>query len=362
LSPAAQTDIAATLPDLVTVSNPLDYHTFGWRNRAALAATFGAMMRAGADLNLLILDFPRPDRCNTADWDIAAAAMDDAATATGRRAAVLATLPEAMPEAHAEALAARGIVPFFGMDEALQAIAAAADAGAAHGTASVWQCTEAGAPETLSEWDGKRLLSAFGVEVPAGRLAANAAAAREAAAALGFPVVVKATGAALAHKTEHGAVMLNLRDADSVEEAAAALLPLTGLVLVERMVEGVVAELLIGVARDPVLGLYIMIGAGGVLAELLSDTATMLLPASRAELAHALHGLRVAKLLNGFRGNAPGDIPAAIDAILAVQDFAMAHAGRLQELDVNPLMVRQAGMGAVAADVLMRLAPEPDNA
>jgi acyl-CoA synthetase (NDP forming) len=361
LSPASVADIAATLPELVHVSNPLDYHTFGWRNRAALAATFSAMMRAGADMNLLILDFPRPDSCETADWDIAAAAMTDAANATGARAAVLATLPDAMPEAHAESLAAQGIVPFFGLDEALAAIAVAADAAIPAADASMLAGKAAGESATLSEWAGKQLLAAHGIPIPPGALARTADDAVQAASNIGFPVAVKASGAKLAHKTELGAVRLNLHTATEVAAAAATLLSLTGEVLVEQMVMATVAELIIGVSRDPALGLYLMIGSGGILAELVGDTAILLLPATRQQVETALHSLRVAKLLAGFRGTQKADIEAAIGAILAIQEFTIAHQSRLHELEVNPLMIRAAGHGAVAADVLMRLTPEPAN-
>ena len=359
LSPDAAAAIAATLPELVTISNPLDYHTFGWRNRTALTATFAAMMRAGADLNLLILDFPRPESCDTADWDIAAAAMQDAAQATGSRAAVLATLPDAMPEAHAISLAAQGIVPFFGLDEALAAIAAAADAGAPATDAPILVGAVSGQPTLFSEWHGKRLLAAHGVTVPQGALAHTAAAAGATAVDIGFPVAIKASCASIVHKTELGAVILNLYTKADVEAAATSLLRLTGEVLVECMVTGTAAELIVGVARDATLGLYLVLGSGGILAELVADTATLLLPAARHEIATTVQGLRVAKLLAGFRGAPAADTEAAIDTIIAIQEFALSHETRLHDLEVNPLMVRTAGQGAVAADVLMRLSPEP---
>ncbi len=121
--------VGATLPELVTISNPLDYHTFSWANEPALTGTFAAMMSAGFDMTLLILDFPRLDRCRDDDWDAAARAMVAAAKRTGARAGIVASLPESMPEARAEALAAEGIVPFLGIDDALAAIAAAAEVG-----------------------------------------------------------------------------------------------------------------------------------------------------------------------------------------------------------------------------------------
>lgn len=359
LDAAARAGLAATLPDLVSISNPMDYHTFGWRNRPALAATFAAMMRAGADLNLLILDFPRPDRCATADWDIAAAAMEDAAQAEGCRAAIVATLPEAMPEIQAAAMAARGIVPLFGLRDALDAIAAAAQAGPQVGVEPL--AFDAGSSckaELLSEWDGKCRLRAFGVVVPEGRMVTRVDDAVRAAVDLGLPVVAKAVGADLAHKTELGAVRLNLSADHEVAEAARALLGVRGKILVERMVRGCVAELIVGVARDPALGLYLMLGSGGILAELVGDSATLMVPAARPEIETALLGLRVAKLLVGHRGGRRGDIGAAIEAVIAIQAFALAHRDLFGELEVNPLMVCETGCGAVAVDVLMRMVPD----
>ncbi len=358
LSQAATQAIAATVPPIVSVSNPLDYHTFAWRDRAALARVFTAMLRAGADLTVLILDFPQPEICDTADWDIAASALGDAVQATGRRAAVLATLPECMPQAQADALVALGIVPLFGMAESLEAIAAASDFETSNGPLEdIQNLPPAGEAQTLSEFEGKCRLAACRVPVPDGRLADSPGAAADAAATIGYPVALKAAGA-IAHKTEIGAVRLNLATADDVRAAAIDLLPLTGSVLIERMVGGCIAELIVGVARDAVLGPYLVIGSGGILAELVADTATLLLPATRDEITAALDTLRATKLLRGFRNKPPGDIAAAIHAIQAIQQFAMANLATLHELDVNPLMVRAAGQGAVAADVLMRLSPE----
>ncbi len=361
LTAASRAEIAATVPAVVSVTNPMDYQTFAWRDRPAMAAIFGAMMRAGADMTLLILDFPRGDTCDPADWAVAAAALADAQDATGQPAGLLATLPEALPEDVAEGLAARGIVPLFGMGEALAAIAAAADCGefAGGGEAPLLLGGDRLADaETAAEWEGKRRLARFGVVVPEGGRAASVDGAGEIARRIGYPVVVKASGAALAHKSEVGGVALNLCNDAAVGVAAARLLALTGEVLVERMVTGAVAELIVGVARDPVLGLYLVLGSGGVLAELVGDTATLMLPAGRDEVAAALDGLRVARLMAGFRGGVVGDRAAAIEAVMAIQAFAVAHDGVLAELDVNPLMVRGAGMGAVAADVLLRMVRE----
>jgi hypothetical protein len=125
-------------------------------------------------------------------------------------------------------------------------------------------------------------------------------------------------------------------------------------VLVERMVTGAVCELIVGVKSDPQFGLALVIGAGGVLTELLKDSATVLLPTSRAEIERALDSLAVSRMIAGFRGKA-GDREGVISAIEAVARFADAHRAWIEELDVNPLMVLPPGKGAVAVDALIRM-------
>jgi acyl-CoA synthetase (NDP forming) len=354
LSPLVHAALAESLDDLVHVSNPLDYHTFGWGDRAKLGQTFGALMGAGADLNLLILDYPRLDQCDPAAWEPAALALEDAARRTGARAALVASLPENLPEARAAALMSAGVVPLLGIPEAVEAIDAAGRCVSAS-DAGLLMAPPPSDAVAISEARGKMILHAFGVRIPGGDTTDSVAGAVALATELGFPVAVKASGASLLHKTEAGAVKLNLRGAHEVAAAAQALLPLTGSVLVERMVQGTVAELIVGVARDPVLGLYMLLGSGGVLAELVADSCVVLLPTVREEVAAAVARLRVDRLLRGFRGAPEADREALLDAVMHIQDFACAHAGDLLELDVNPLMVRGKGQGAVAADVLMRV-------
>ena len=200
----------------------------------------------------------------------------------------------------------------------------------------------------LDEWRSKMEL---GIPVPAGKLV-DAAGAAEAAEALGFPVVLKAVSADLAHKTEAGAVRLDLRDAEAVRLAAKELSLISPRLLVERMVTGVVAELLVGVRADPRFGLALTIGSGGTLVELIADTATVLLPATRADFADALRKLRVHRLLEGHRGRPAGDLSAVLDTLESVAAFALANADTLLELDINPLLVLPNGI--YAADALIR--------
>jgi acyl-CoA synthetase (NDP forming) len=168
---------------------------------------------------------------------------------------------------------------------------------------------------------------------------------------MGFPVALKALG--VAHKSEAGAVKLNLRDEAAVRGAAGQLVGLGSGLYVERMVEGGVAELIVGVTRDPLFGSVMTVGTGGVLVELLKDSATLLLPASRDEVEAALRGLKMFPLLDGFRGRPKADLAVAIDAVLKISGFALANADTLAELDVNPLIVCTEGKGAWVADALL---------
>jgi acetyl-CoA synthetase len=360
----AQAKLEGLLGPKVPVANPLDYHTYIWADVPASTACFTAMLAAGYAVNLLALDLPRGDRCDAAAWLTTLDAFEAAQAATGGRAAVVSSLPETLPEAVGRRLIERGIAPLQGFSDAMAAIALAAGVGEARARPAALPLLPSsepqGSPVMLDEPASKALLAGFGLVIPDGEvvLPRDAVAAAE---RIGFPVVLKAVSAALAHKTEAGAVRLNLRSADAVREAAGELAVVSDKLLVERMQEGAVAELIIGATRDPQFGPTLTVGAGGVLVELLADAATLLLPATRAEVERALDGLRIARLLSGYRGNLPGDRAAAVDALLAVAAFAQAHANRLVELDVNPLIVLPEGRGAVAADALIRWTEPADR-
>ena len=344
-APPQHDTIAATVPPLVRVSNPFDYHTFHWGNRTAMAATFTAVMRCGQALTVLILDFPRADRASDEDWQAAADALADAARHTGGRAAIVATMPEGLPEPWAARLLERGIVPLCGLDEALAAIDAAAFLGGPQRPAPLALRPPAGPARTLDEYESKRLLAADGVSIPAGIRSDNGAAAPA------YPAAVKALG--VAHKTERAAVRLHLADRAAVDAAAGALASVGDGLLIEAMVPNPLAEIIVGVARDPALGPYLLLGSGGVLAELVADRVILMLPASDPDIRAALRSLKVASLLQGFRNRPAGDIEVAAAAIAAIQRVAIRLADRLLELEVNPLIVTPTG--AVAADALIRL-------
>lgn len=347
--------IRATVNPLVTVSNPFDYHTFDWGNRSRLIETFKAVMAGPQAITGLVLDFPKAELGAAEGWDIALDAMSEASAHVGRRAAVIATVPECLPEDRARRLVEAGTVPLMGVTEAMTAIRVASEV-AGHMHRPLYQPlsvapSNADAP-LLDEASAKALLAQHGVAVPAGGLCQRADQVVAAVAALGN-TAIKAVGPHIAHKTEIGAVILNVHDEAGARAAHAKLAPLSGDILVERMVGDTVAELIVGAVRDPALGLMLLIGAGGVLAELMDDTALLTLPLDAGEVERAIDGLKIAKLLSGWRGKPATDRAHLVRTILAIGDFVAAHAATLQELDINPLMVTPSG--AVAADALIRL-------
>lgn len=358
--------VRAALPPLAHATNPLDYHNFNWGQPQALDAIYGAVLQAARALTVLVLDFPRNDRCRDAGYSLAADTFAGAAERTGARAAIVSSLPENLPEERARELLERGVAPLCGLLEAHAAIAAAAEMGelwrapAPADVALLRPLTRDG--RALSEWEAKRQLEAHGITVPRGQLASTVEEAIAAADQLGYPVVVKSVGATIAHKSELGAVQVNLTDRDAVRAAAHdQMRRLRAALLVESMVPDAVAELLVGVSADPVFGPYLVLGTGGTLVELLGDRRVLMLPASAEDIAAAIAELRAGRLLDGYRGRPPGDTAAAVEAVLAVQTLFVAEHERVLELEINPLLVRPRGRGAVAADALLRVSAEPES-
>ncbi len=350
--------VAATLNEYVSIDNPLDYHTFIWNQEDKLTATFSAVLSGGFDVAMLILDIPTSPLMKPDTWLVTAKALRNAAEATKARAAVVASLPECMPLDLADDYAASGVAPMMGLDDALTAFEAAAFIGrnwARDDKAPLLPATisHGGDPATLTEHEAKQLLRSHGLSVPDGIVCPHADAVR-AAEKLGFPVTLKVSSASIAHKTEAGGVALNLKDADEVKAAAERMATLADDVIVERMVTGAVAELIIGLKSDPQFGLALVLGAGGILTELLKDSATLILPTSRPEIERALKSLKIWKLIEGFR-NKSGDQEGVVKAIEAIARFAETRRGLIEELDVNPLLVLPPGQGAVAVDALIRI-------
>ncbi|MFJ4977617.1 acetate--CoA ligase family protein [Streptomyces coeruleorubidus] len=217
--------------------------------------------------------------------------------------------------------------------------------------------------EQLSEHAAKQLLRAYGIRVPREQLVTSAAAAVRAAGLVGYPVVMKASGARIAHKTELGLVKVGLTSASQVRDAYRELtdiaryedVPLDGVLVCQMVEQGV--EMVVGVTHDDLFGPTVTVGLGGVLVEVLRDTAVGVPPFGEDQARDMLAGLRGRALLDGVRGRPPADVDALVEVVLRAQRMALELGDELAELDINPLMVLPQGQGAVALDALAVCSP-----
>lgn len=364
---ATAAQLRSQLPSTATVSNPLDYTTPIWGIPEKTRPVFDTLFAQGHDAAVIVQDYPAPGLDESKPYyRNDTLSFIAAAKARALPAAVCSTIPENLDEETRSFLVAQGVAPMQGIEQCMAAIAAAAWHGerraeiAASPTAPLLPPQPAGDARLIDEAAAKTLLAAKGIAVPhsqTGRGADIAALSRE----LGYPVALKMVSAKLPHKTEAGAVRLGLSSAEEVTAAVqrmradvAAYNPaaLTDVFLVEAMVAQPVAELMVSIRRDPQFGLAMTLAAGGILVELLADAATVLLPASRADLARALSRLKISRLLDGYRGRPVADREALLDALERLAAFAADPANKVAEIEINPLFVGV--QESCAVDVLMQ--------
>ncbi|MFJ6780772.1 acetate--CoA ligase family protein [Streptomyces yangpuensis] len=212
--------------------------------------------------------------------------------------------------------------------------------------------------QQLSEHAAKQLLRAYGIRVPREQLVTSAAAAVRAAGLVGYPVVMKASGPQLGHKTELGLVKIGLTSASQIRDAYRELtdiaryenVPLDGILVCQMVERGV--EMVVGVTQDDLFGPTVTVGLGGVLVEVLHDAAVRVPPFGEDQARAMLTELRGHALLEGVRGAPPADVDALVEVVLRIQRMALELGDQLSELDINPLMVLPRGQGAVALDAL----------
>ena len=358
LSERVKEKLSEIVHEWVSPGNPFDYQMFNWDDEDSMAEHFTAFLEEGFDISLCALDYPREDKCDQSTWGGAERGFVRAVKATNSKGAVLATFSDTVSEQVAERLAKDGVVMLAGVDAGVAGVQAAVDVGAAWKQPVALPLldkveSQEGDVKVLDEVKSKEILAKNGVAVPAARVANSDDEAAKAANELGYPVVVKALG--VAHKTDVGGVKVNLNSADEVAAAVNAMSEISKSYLIEKMVEGVIAELIVGVARDVQYGPYIVVGGGGILVEMMKDSQSLLLPTSREKVLQALGQLKCAPLLNGFRGAPPADVNAAADVILTIAKLVEDDPDSIIELDINPLMVLADGKGVIAADVLIRL-------
>jgi len=214
-----------------------------------------------------------------------------------------------------------------------------------------------------SEYDSRRLLEAAGIGGPAGRLATTEDEALAAFEAIGAPVALKLQSPGLPHKTEAGAIRLGVADADALRRGYRELMALADRVAAGAPAQGVLVqamaapgiEMIAGIVHDADLGPLLMVGAGGIHAEVLRDTAFAPAPVDAAEARRLVDSLRMRPLLDGVRGAPAADVDAFVELARRLSVLAVAADGRIGELEINPVFVHPAGAGASAVDALLRV-------
>ena len=351
--------VKQTLNDYVEVDNPLDYHTFIWGDRKRTSECFSAMISGQFAATMLLLDWPKTQESEQKDWDSTLFALSDALSGTSEKAIVLASMADCMPKRIIEECLSLGIAPMVGLDVCLKALNHSYKIGKAFSRSpspdlEVLRISlENQFKQQLTEFEGKQLLKKYGVTVPMGFLVENETEAIKAAEEIAFPVTLKVSGAKLAHKTELNGVRLNIQNVKALKEACDDLFKISPKLLIEKMIERTICELIIGMDYDPTFGKHIIVGGGGVFVELLKDSTVLILPVSREDIRKALSNLKVFKLLEAFRGGVKGDIEAVIDSVMSVIELIRTNA--VEELDINPLLVLKGSDGVVAADTLIKL-------
>lgn len=212
-----------------------------------------------------------------------------------------------------------------------------------------------------NEFHAKKALRDFGISVPPEAIVSSQEEAVDKAGATGYPVVLKIASEDIPHKTEIGGVALNLRSEQEVREAYERIMAnvaerapkarVDGM-LVASMAQGGV-ELIAGVSRDPVFGPVVMVGLGGVYAEILKDVSVQVAPVTEAEALRMLQSLKMFPLLDGARGQPKADVAAAARTVASLSEFACQYAGNVGEIDMNPVLVKPQGQGVEVLDALM---------
>ncbi|MFE0421672.1 acetate--CoA ligase family protein [Streptomyces sp. NPDC058953] len=368
LSAAKQSELHQWIPEYLHVANPVDNggHPVGdWRGRKIIDAIL-----ADPDVGVLICPItgPFPPMSDRLARDLV-----DAAEETEKLVCVVWGSPVGTEAAYRETLLGSSrVATFRTFANCVTAVGAYLDH---HRFTTGYRSPFDEAPRTpspsfrkagalmkpgsrLSEHAAKQLLRAYGIRVPREQLVTSAAAAVRAAGQVGYPVVMKASGSSLAHKTELGLVKIGLTSASQVRDAYRELTDiaryeggdLDGILVCQMVEQGV--EMVVGVSRDDLFGPTVTVGLGGVLVEVLRDTAVRVPPFGEGQARAMLAELRGRALLDGVRGGPPMDVDALVEVVLRVQRMALELGDDLSELDINPLMVLPRGQGAVALDAL----------
>ena len=340
-------ELRSVLGEMVALSNPLDYHTYIWGNVEAMASAFIAMMRGHDGITIIVVDFPRDDNCDPSAWNCVVKAAKKAKNTRDKPLALVSTLSENIPEHVSFELLESNIITLHGLDTGLAAISASASNQTVVDPKPIFLSNPTGKSTLVDEYTAKKSLEKYGLKIPKTEkcLLSDAHFVSD---QIGYPVVLKALGSA--HKSELGEVFLNLENQKAVKNALKKVSKKN--VIIEKMIDDAIVELIIGIVHDPAHGMLLTIGAGGVLTEILSDTSSLLLPSSEDDVLECFNQLKISKIAKGYRGFSGVDVNQIVDAIMKIQEFVLDNRDRVFEIEINPLIVTSSE--AIVGDALIR--------
>ena len=360
LSAPTQTALAKELPPFSPPSNPLDLTAQALIDPDLYRRVLEQIARDPAFGSVVVtIGLPSAD---SADRKLPAI-IDALAKLEGNQAVLFAMLGEdcPIPLAYVDRIRATG-TPFFRSPErAFRALAALK--GLSRTPSVIAPAVSRAAtplePGILPEYRAKQLLSQSGLKMPRSRLVTSLEAALKAADELEYPIALKAQSSRLPHKSEVGAVALDIRDSAALRSAWSTMqerlaeeradVSLDGMLL-ERMAEPGI-EIIIGARNEGGWGPVILVGLGGILTEVLQDVVFIPAGVGRPEIARALRSLKGARLFDGYRGSPPADLDATITVVEILSEFLLQHP-EIVEADLNPVRVHARGRGATVLDAL----------
>ena len=369
------------LPPYTAIDNPIDVWGYGRIEQTYAACLKAAAEEKAADLVLVSQDVPGGMAPKQVEQYAVAAKAAVAVSQQTEKPIVMVSNPSGGFHPDISSLLAEGKVPLLqGTREGLKAIRHLFDYAdfKRKKTAEKTEPRQPPAPvlsaeieshmrshqPALTEYLSKKVLAAYGIPCSPEVLCQSEEEVHQAAIDIGYPLALKVMSSQIQHKTEAGIIRLNLTNKKAVSKAYQEILAnawnynhsavIDG-VLCQKMIEGAVAEAIVGILMDPYFGPAVVFGLGGVMVEVLKDRSMGIPPLSRAEAREMITQTKASRLLQGFRGSPPADMKALTDTIIKVGQLALDWAGRIEALDINPLLVLPEGQGVMAVDALLIL-------
>jgi len=362
------------LPDFSTIANPLDAWGSGRIEKTYLSCLQTAVDQQQADMILVVQDVPGGMSPQQVDqYKVVANAAVEVAKKTEKPVIMLNNQSSGFNEEIRDIMEAGNVPLLQGTREGLLAVnnlikyAEFLRKPVPVFTVKRNDSAHKMLPEgdaVLTEFESKKLLAKYGIPVTKEYLCRSRDEALKKAEEFGYPLVMKLISKEIQHKTEAGVVKLNIKTTaeagqsyDELLRNAAAYNPKAKVqgVLCYRMIEEPVAETIVGVLSDPYFGPAVVFGLGGIMVEIFKGRALLIPPFEREEVRRAIDSTKGSKLLYGFRGKPEGDIEALIDVIVKVGEMTVDLAGRIDALDINPLLILPEGKGVIAVDALVSI-------